>query len=131
MPTQNQRPRQPLSKERLIARVKACTLKIGVAKRIGDESTANVLRERRALAARKLAERYNVWPLINTEGHTEFVDQPEWEQRMMAWARRNGFAPPARVRLSERRPTPGVPPSECLPPPPPPAGDAPGAPPSA
>jgi hypothetical protein len=96
-----------MSKEQLIARVKACTIKIGAAKRLNDETTLQILRERRALAIRKLAERHDVWTLVNPEGHTEFVDKPEWEQRMVAWARRNGMIPPAIVRLSER----GTPPA--------------------
>lgn len=92
MPDSNRR--EVLTKDRLMARVKACTLKIGVARRANDHQTTAALRDRRAVAIRKLAERHNVWSLINAEGRSEFVDYAEWEHRMVAWARRNNVIPP-------------------------------------
>ena len=82
-------PLRQMTEEGLKTRVRSCTLKIGVARRQNDTQTLTALRDRRALATRKLAERHNVWTLINPEGHTEFVDYAEWEHRMLAWARRN------------------------------------------
>jgi hypothetical protein len=98
--------RTPLTKDQLIARVKACTLKIGIAKRMHDAATTSALRDRRALAMRKLAERHDVWTLVNADGHSEFVDRPEWEQRMVAWARRTGQIPRGVIRM-ERLDTSG------------------------
>lgn len=111
-----------------MARVKATTLKIGIAKRVRDEVTCTTLRERRSLAMRKLAERHDVWSLINAEGRSEFLDRPEWEQRMMAWARRTGMIPRPAVRLSERAvvPPPTPPRAEGRP-----MNEPPAAPPSA
>lgn len=129
MPSENARsPRRLLTEAELKARIRACTLKIGVAKRNGDASTVDALRGRRAYAMWKLAERHNVWTLINQEGHSEFVDRAEWEQRMVAWLRRTGAIPRGVVPDIGRR----VPP--VTPPPTPPraeaSGDAPPAPPA-
>jgi hypothetical protein len=122
MPRDPRAPRRQLTLEGLKARIKACTLKIGVAKRNADASTADALRGRRAQAAWKLAERHDVWTLINTDGHSEFVDRAEWEQRMVAWARRTGLIPrgvvPSSIRLADSPPPGGTTP------PPPPAAEA-------
>lgn len=125
--------RRQWTEEGLKKRIMGCTQKIGAAVRADDDSTANIQRERRENAMRKLALKFNVWTLVNPEGKTEFVDRAEWEQRMIAWGRRNGAIPRARVNLrAQAPPPPPAPPTgggpSILPPPegpiPPPAPQA-------
>lgn len=122
MPNESE-PRRRWTAEGLKKRVTGCTKKIGDAVRNQDDGAANILRERRQSAMRKLAERFDVWTLVNPEGKTEFVDRAEWEQRMIAWGRRNGAVPRARVNLNRRTPTPPAAATgtdTAAPPPPPP-----------
>lgn len=129
----NREPRTPWTEAGLKAKITGLGKKIGEATAQQDDSTANTLRERRVVLFRKLAQKFNVWSLINPEGKTEFVDRAEWEQRMIAWGRRNGHIPRAVVAETARRVRPAAPPAEtpAAPPAAPGAGGPPILPPTA
>ena len=103
-----------MTKERLMARVRATTLKIGVAKRTSDGAILDGQRERRNKAIASLASDFGIWTLINPEGKSEFLDRAEWEQRMVAWARREGHIPRGTVPASVV--PPAAPPATEVPP---------------
>ena len=111
MPTEA---RRPWTVDGLKKRVTGCTKKIGEAVRNNDAATADTLRERRVSAMKKLATKFEVYTLINAEGGTEFVDHAEWEQRMIAWGRRQGIVRRGRVNLD--RPRRAAPPAPQTPP---------------
>lgn len=100
MPTE----RAHWTKDGLVKKIGGLTMKIGEAVRNQDDSTANTIRERRGALMRKLAAKFDVWTLVNPEGKTEFVDRAEWEQRMIAWGRRQGLVRRPRVNLDAARP---------------------------
>lgn len=123
MPNQNAEPR---TQEALEKSIKDTTARIGRAKRGEDPVALNRARRWRNRTMIELAERFNRWTLINEEGKTEFVDRAEWEQRQVAYARRNGVIPRGNVNLSSARP-PAPPAAPGATPPAPPVAPPPSA----
>ena len=86
-----------MNKADLIKLAKNLTKRIGRAKSEQDADAARIARIKRGCVALELAKVHDVWMLVNAEGETEFVDRSEFEQRMVAWLRRNGAIPRARL----------------------------------
>jgi hypothetical protein len=82
-----------MTKTEIQERIKTLTAKIGRARRAEDNKAVKSLRQNRLGWIIVLAAEHETFTLHNADGKTEFVDRGEYETRMVAWARRQGFIP--------------------------------------
>lgn len=92
--------------EKLKARIKHRTRLIGKYTRENQPELVNRYRLERTLLAKKLADTYGEFMLINPQGKTEFLPHQEWATRMIQWmfqreqAARAMVLPPPTNRIS-------------------------------
>jgi hypothetical protein len=111
-------PERPVSPTRAALEhgIRNATKRIGRA--IAEGASQNKLarlRQKRGALMMALAVCYRRYSLVNGEGMTEFVDKDEYEQRVVAWARRRGLIPRVPMRGANMA-TPPPPPTDQQPP---------------